>query len=276
MSFDERLIINEENRSNIIYDEHLVRYKLAAQIAAGKNILDIACGSGYGAKILAEADALKVTGVDRDAEALEAAKKNYSADNLVFQIGDAEGNELKPTPSGEPTPSARRGHPSQEGNILADKSFELITSFETIEHLNNPEKYLAEIARVLQADGIFLVSTPNREVFGQKNPYHLHEFTRGEFEEILKKYFKNIFILEQVNGVASLIKAGDSGKILFSETAAKPLYFIAVCSNNSIDLSGLFKQSVVSVNMPALEKIRNNPVMKLADKIYSFVTKFKK
>jgi Methylase involved in ubiquinone/menaquinone biosynthesis len=297
MSFDERLIINEENRSNIIYDEHLVRYQLAAQIAAGKNILDIACGSGYGSKILAEAGALKVTGVDRDAEALEAAKKNYSADNLIFQVGDAEGNELRPSPfdfaqgrpSSQPTPSARRGHPSpstdstsslrassglaEEGNILADKSFNLITSFETIEHLNNPEKYLAEIARVLQSDGIFLVSTPNREVFGQKNPYHLHEFTRTEFEETLKKYFKNIFIMEQVNGVASLIKAGNTGKILFSETAVKPLYFIAVCSNNNADLSGLFKNSVASINMSALEKIRNNPAVKLVDKIYSIAIK---
>ena len=245
MSFDERLVLNKASLENIIYDEHLVRYQLAAQIAAGKNILDIACGSGYGSKILAEAGALKVTGVDRDAEALEEARKNYS--EVDFKVGDAE-------------------------NISeTDKSFNLITSFETIEHLNNPEKYLAEIARVLQTDGIFLVSTPNREVFGQKNPYHLHEFTRTEFEEILKKYFKNIFILEQLNGVASLIKAGNTGKILFSETAAKPLYFIAVCSNNNADLSGLFKQSVVSVNMPALEKIRNNPVMKLADKIYSLI-----
>jgi len=243
MSFDERLVLNKASLENIIYDEHLVRYQLAAQIAAGKNILDIACGSGYGSKILAEAGALKVTGVDRDAEALEEARKNYS--EVDFKVGDAE-------------------------NISeTDKSFNLITSFETIEHLNNPEKYLAEIARVLAAEGIFLVSTPNREVFGQKNPYHLHEFTRTEFEETLKKYFKNIFIMEQLNGIASLIKAGNTGKILFSETAAKPLYFIAVCSNNSADLSGLFKQSVVSVNMPALERIRNNPVMKLADKIYS-------
>jgi len=84
MSFDERLVLNKSSLENIIYDEHLVRYQLAAQIAAGKNILDIACGSGYGSKILAEAGALKVTGVDRDAEALEAAKKNYSADNLIF------------------------------------------------------------------------------------------------------------------------------------------------------------------------------------------------
>jgi 2-polyprenyl-3-methyl-5-hydroxy-6-metoxy-1,4-benzoquinol methylase len=245
MSFDERLVLNNESKANVIYDEHLVRYKLAAQLAAGKNILDIACGSGYGAKILAEAGAQKVTAVDIDVEALEEAKKNFGSANLEYKAGDAE-------------------------NIAeADKAFDLVTSFETIEHLKNAEKYLAEIARVLKQDGVFLVSTPNIEVFGQKNPFHLREFNKSEFEQTLKKNFKNIFILEQINGVASLIKAGNTGNIYFSDSSAKPLYFIAVCSNNNVDLSGLFKQSVASVNPAALERIKNNPVMKFVDKVYS-------
>jgi ubiquinone/menaquinone biosynthesis C-methylase UbiE len=248
MTFDERLVLNENNRANIIYDEHLVRYKLAAQLARGKRVLDIACGSGYGAKILAEAGAEKVTAIDRSPEAIEAAKQNYSHENIAYKTGDAEKIEA------------------------ADDSFDLAVSFETIEHLENIEKYLAEIARVLSVQGIFLVSTPNREVFGQKNPYHLHEFTRGEFEGSLKKHFKNIFILEQANGIASLIKAGETGKIYFSQ-AARALYFIAVASNNDSCLSCLFKDSIVSVNPAALEKMRNNPVMKFVDKIYSLTMK---
>jgi 2-polyprenyl-3-methyl-5-hydroxy-6-metoxy-1,4-benzoquinol methylase len=249
MSFDERLVLNNESKANVIYDEHLVRYELAAQLAAAKNILDIACGSGYGSKILAEAGAQKVTAVDIDAEALEAAKINFGSANLEYKAEDAE-------------------------NIAeADKTFDLITSFETIEHLKNAEKYLSEIARVLKPEGVFLVSTPNIEVFGQKNPFHLREFTKSEFEQILKKNFKNIFILEQINGVASLIKAGIAGSIYFSDSTAKPLYFIAVCSNNDADLSGLFKQSVASINPAALERIKNNPVMKFVDKIYSIFMK---
>ena len=159
---------------------------------------------------------------------------------------------------------------------------------------------MAEIARVLSREGFFLISTPNREAFGQKNPYHLHEFTRGEFTETLKKYFKNIFILEQTNGIASLIKAGESvfvppsgtmagkpafapatadkaGKIYFPPPAGgsiKPLYFIAVASNNDWKLSELFKESVVSVNPAALKKLRNNPVIRMADWIYSLFKKF--
>ncbi|HTX86644.1 MAG TPA: class I SAM-dependent methyltransferase [Candidatus Nanoarchaeia archaeon] len=243
MSFDERLVLDKESKENIIYDEHLVRYQLAAQISRGKRILDIACGSGYGSKILAEAGAAKVVAIDRGAEAVGEARRNYGQEKIEFKVGDAE-------------------------NIAeSDREFDMVVSFETIEHLENPEKYLAEVARVLKTEGIFLASTPNREVFGQKNPYHSHEFTRGEFEQILKKYFKNIFILEQANGLASLIKSGEQGKIYFS--AAEPLYFIAVCGNNDLKLSELFKESVVSVNPAALKRLRNNPVMKFVDKIYS-------
>jgi 2-polyprenyl-3-methyl-5-hydroxy-6-metoxy-1,4-benzoquinol methylase len=271
MPFDERLVLNNESKTNIIYDEHLVRYKLAAQLAAGKKVLDIACGSGYGSKILAEAGAEKVVAIDVDAEAVAEAKKKYTHANLEFRVGDAE--KTLPVSVNTPRPSATpldRGDLdtcSKEGTEL----FDLVVSFETIEHLKEVEKYLAEIARVLALEGIFLVSTPNREVFGQKNPFHLHEFTRGEFEETLKKHFKNIFILEQTNGIASLIKAGNSGSILLSDSAAKSLYFIAICSNNSANLSELFKESVVSVNPAALERIKNNPVMRFADKIYSLI-----
>jgi ubiquinone/menaquinone biosynthesis C-methylase UbiE len=248
MSFDERLVLNKDSKNNIISDEHLVRYKLAAQLAPGKKILDIACGSGYGSQILAAAGAEKVVAVDIDAATLAEAQKNYPHPKLEYQAGDAE-------------------------NInAADGEFNLVVSFETIEHLKNVENYLAGIARVLAVEGIFLVSTPNREVFGQQNPYHLHEFTRGEFEASLKKYFKNIFILEQANGIASLIKAGESGKIYFSQAGA-PLYFIAVCSNNDLILSDLFKESLVSVNPAALERMKNNPVMKFVDKIYSIFNK---
>jgi|WetSurMetagenome_2_1015567.scaffolds.fasta_scaffold00428_20 ubiquinone/menaquinone biosynthesis C-methylase UbiE len=242
--FDERLVLNNESKTNIIYDEHLVRYQLAAQVAKGKRVLDIACGSGYGARILAQAGAEKVIAIDRDSAAIEAAIKNYGQDNIEFKTGEVE-------------------------NIKeADGSFDLIISFETIEHLPDAEKYLQELARVLKKEGTALISTPNREVFGQKNPYHLKEFTKQEFQEILQKYFKNIFILDQANGLASLIKSGESGKIFFNESAA-PSYYIAAVSNNDSDLSDLFQESVVSVNPVALERIKNNPVMKFVDKIYS-------
>ena len=70
MVFDERLIPDNDSQTNIIYNEHLVRYQLAAKLARGKKVLDIACGSGYGANILAEAGAAQVIAVDISSEAV--------------------------------------------------------------------------------------------------------------------------------------------------------------------------------------------------------------
>lgn len=250
MVFDERLIPDNDSQANIIYNEHLVRYRLAAKLARGKKVLDIACGSGYGANILAEAGAAQVIAVDISSEAVAAAQKKYSRDNLAYKIGDAE--EIKE----------------------ADESFDLIVSFETIEHLKNPEKYLAELARVLKKDGLALISTPNIEIFGQKNPFHLHEFTKAEFKEKIGKYFSSQIILEQSNGLASYIKvdkaAGD--KLDFSNPG-RPLYFIAVCGQAEIISEKLFKENFASINPAALDRIRNNPAVKLVDKIYSILIK---
>jgi 2-polyprenyl-3-methyl-5-hydroxy-6-metoxy-1,4-benzoquinol methylase len=250
MIFDERLILNDDSQADIIGDEHLVRYRLAAKLVPGLKVLDIACGSGYGANILAEAGAAQVVAVDVNSEAVAAAQKKYTRDNLVYKIGNAE--EIKE----------------------ADESFDLVASFETIEHLKNPEKYLAELKRVLKKEGIALISTPNIEVFGQKNPFHLHEFTKSEFKEMIGKYFSGQIILEQSNGLASFIKIAGAAadKIDFSNSGA-PLYFIAVCGQAEIVAENLFKENFASINPLALERRQNNPAVKLVDKIYSLLIK---
>jgi 2-polyprenyl-3-methyl-5-hydroxy-6-metoxy-1,4-benzoquinol methylase len=250
MTFEERLILDKDSQANVIYDEHLVRYQLAANTVKDKKVLDIACGSGYGSEILAKAGAAKVVAVDVDEAALKEAENSYGSQTIEFKLGDAE-------------------------NIKeADEIFDIIVSFETIEHLKNPEKYLAELSRVLKKEGIAFISTPNREVFGQKNPYHLHEFARTEFEAILKKYFANISILEQVNGIASLIKGEKAGKVSFFGSN-QPLYFIAICTKSDVILPEAIKDSYVSVNPTALDRMRNNPAVKVVDQVYFLVTNIK-
>ncbi|HTW96162.1 MAG TPA: class I SAM-dependent methyltransferase [Candidatus Methylomirabilis sp.] len=250
MAFDERLVLNQESKADIIYDEHLVRYQLAAKLASGKKVLDIACGSGYGAKILAQAGAAKVTAIDKSIAAIEQAKINYGSPAIEFKIGEAE--------------------KIAEEN----ESFDLVVSFETIEHLSDPEKYLAEISRLIKKEGIALISTPNREVFGQKNPYHLHEYSRKEFLETLKKYFASVLILDQTNGLASFIKINDSDKseINFSNQG-EPLYFIAICARENVNSEKLFSENQISVNPAALNRMKNNPAIKFIDSIYSLIIK---
>lgn len=248
--FDERLNISDEIKQNIIYDEHLVRYEFAKRFVKGKKVLDIACGSGYGAKILAEAGAEEVIAIDINKEAVEAAKINYGHNNIEFLEGSAE--EIK----------------------LGDKSIDTIVSFETIEHLKNPEKYLSELKRVIKDSGLVFISTPNDAVFHTKNPFHFKEYNKNEFADLIKKYFKYYKIFDQANGIASYIKVdkqNEAGKIFIAENKNAPLYFIAVCSNKEI--IDLPKDNIVSVNPAALNNLYNNPGLKAVNKIYSLIIK---
>lgn len=171
----ERLVINKEVKEKYsdVLEEHVVRYELACKFARGKKVLDAACGTGYGTRMLKDAGAVEVTGVDISEESLHNAKKDYHDTNLTFSYGDV--NSLP----------------------YNDKSFDLIISFETIEHINDGAVWIRESARLLEDDGIFIVSTPNRcvtnpGIYAEEqplNPYHKYEYNIGEFiGELLKEY----------------------------------------------------------------------------------------
>lgn len=253
--FAERLIVNKEAKKNIIYDEHLVRYELAKEIIAARGgvekILEAACGSGYGSKILAETGAQKVVAIDISPETIQSAKELYSAPNIKYVLGDVK--NIK-----------------EENN-----SFDFITSFETIEHVDDPGLFLKELKRVLKDDGLAIISTPNSEVFGEKNPFHLKEFSRSEFMELIGKYFRYFKIIEQGNGLASFIKGG-AGETKMNKLCDlnnfKPLYFIAVCSQSSFS-EQILKKNIISINFSALQNIYNNPGLKIINKIYTLLVK---
>jgi ubiquinone/menaquinone biosynthesis C-methylase UbiE len=241
MSYLERLVVNKDSQETLLYDEHLIRYELVKSLVKDKVVLDIASGSGYGAAILAQAGAKTVIGIDIDAEAVAQAEKDYGSEQLTFKIGKAEAIEL------------------------ADQSIEVITSFETIEHIQVYENYLKELARVLKTEGVAFISTPNRDVFGQKNPFHIKEFSKAEFETALKEHFSFVNILEQKNGLASVIKGTGSEDIVLQDNDSQPLYFIAICSQSAI--STPFK-TVASVNTMALKRWENNKGWRLLNWIY--------
>lgn len=250
MSFVERLVVDEASRGTILYDEHIVRYEFAQQFVPGKTVLDIACGSGYGAVALLQAGATKVIGVDADQEVITEARKQFSKTGLEFLLGDATAVPLE------------------------DSSIDVITSFETIEHIPNYEGYLRELVRVLTGEGVALISTPNRDVFGQKNPFHVKEFTKAEFVTTLKKYFQNVEVLEQKNGLASVITTEDqTGQLLVQDTTkSQPLYFIAVCAKQALPT---VKQGVASINVTALRRWEANPGWRIVNSLYGWLQKIK-
>jgi len=80
--------------------------------------------------------------------------------------------------------------------------FDVVVSFEVIEHLHDQQPYLREISRVLRPNGLFIVSTPNKYFYGpngSNNPFHTREFTPDEFEALLSPYFSTINLYGQID-----------------------------------------------------------------------------
>lgn len=141
-------------------DAHLARYDLARRHLPEQGVvLDVACGLGYGSAILAAAGpGVSVIGVDNSDYAVAYARACYGATlaNAAFEVGDA-----------------------CDLSRFADGSVDLVVSFETIEHLREPDRFLGEVRRVLRPGGRLLGSVPNMWVDenGQDpNPWHFHVF----------------------------------------------------------------------------------------------------
>lgn len=162
--------------------EHLHRYFFALQFCAGKRVLDIASGEGYGSALLATV-ASEVIGVDIAADAVRHAAENYAANNLTFLCGDA------------------RRMPVATGSI------EAVVSFETLEHLGEQEEFLEEIRRVLRPGGLLVMSTPDHEFFASSppNPFHVKELGRAGFASLLGERFQNSGFFVQSSLTGSLI-----------------------------------------------------------------------
>jgi ubiquinone/menaquinone biosynthesis C-methylase UbiE len=155
---------------------HLDRYRFAAQRVNGKRVLDCACGTGYGTRILREAgDAASVIGVDIDYKAIEYARKKHNVDSTVFIC--ASGDRL----------------------ALPGSSIDVVTSFETIEHVPDDSALLKEFHRVLKPDGVLITSTPNRWPL-EEAPFHVREYDRASFIETLDEKFACIELYNQNSG----------------------------------------------------------------------------
>lgn len=206
-----------------IWYEHWHRYHFVVPMAAGKAVVDAACGDGYGSALLAR-HAQRVTGVDASAETVAAARRRYGeATNLEYVEGRCESLPV------------------------ADASVDLAVSFETIEHLDEPRALIAEAARVLRPDGVFVVSTPNKSLYsdavGYRNPFHPSELYEGEFVDALRERFAAVTLLGQRVDAFSAIwpmdRAPRDAQLLDAPSGdgaaaapflPAPLYFIALCA----------------------------------------------
>ncbi len=233
MSFTEQRFMPGP-RGPIAY-EHLHRYAIAARFSAGKRILDIACGEGYGSALLARS-AQHVVGVDANADAVEHARRSYYYANLRFVTGSC--TEIP----------------------LGDASVDVVASFETIEHVDEHEKMLDELRRVLVPGGTLILSSPNRliasDLSGFRNAYDVRELYFAELRDLLARRFRHVTVYGQRLGASSIVHPLSGAA---SEDAAwynggfdavgsglpvlgNPVYFVAICSDEQVacDLSSAY------------------------------------
>src|SRR5262245_9258303 len=216
--------------------EHLHRYVFAAELAHGKDVLDIACGEGYGSAMLA-AHANAVTGVDISPEVIAHATERYRMPNLSFIAGTCHKIPLKAA------------------------SVHLVVSFETIEHVDQHEKMLKEIKRVLRPRGTLILSSPEKSQYSdaveQSNPFHVKELYDSEFRALISAHFKHVAFGGQriVFGSGILMEnlAGGVRTYTWKENAttsaegmASPRYLIAIASDGALPCraGGVFEQPI--------------------------------
>ncbi|MBK8066900.1 MAG: class I SAM-dependent methyltransferase [Rhodanobacteraceae bacterium] len=206
-----------------IWYEHMHRYAYAAPFAHGKRVLDAACGEGYGSALLAQAGA-EVLGIDIDEASVAHARSRYTAvPSLRFEQADVTALDH-----------------------LADADFDLIVSFETLEHVQAQERMLAGFRRLLKPDGILLISSPDKRTYsderGYHNEFHVRELYRDQFEALLRTQFPAHRLYAQKLLFQSLLWDPDraptsaSAATLHADGRVAPtadyaaLYFLAVCA----------------------------------------------
>ncbi len=207
--------------------EHRHRYIFAKQFSAGKRVLDIASGEGYGSALLAKS-AASVVGVDISTEAVAHATAKYQAANLEFRLG------------------------SCSAIPLADQSVDIVVSFETIEHHIEHHAMMREIKRVLVPGGLLIISSPDKREYSDRpsyaNSYHLRELYREEFSSLLDAYFKNHRIAGQrvIYGSAifeensvSQVRSYDIGdeSLIATPGIRNAVYLLAIASDGALPLT---------------------------------------
>lgn len=147
---------------------HLNRYGLAKPFCKGARVLDAACGEGYGSYLMKTWGARSVDGIDIDQSSVDEARKLFKDDGLKYTQGSVEKLPYE------------------------DHTFDLVVSLETMEHIDDPDAFLAEVRRVLKPGGTVILSCPNDNYYFEQdhaeNPFHKRPYTFFEFKELAENH----------------------------------------------------------------------------------------
>ncbi|MBP2566437.1 glycosyltransferase involved in cell wall biosynthesis/ubiquinone/menaquinone biosynthesis C-methylase UbiE [Agrobacterium tumefaciens] len=161
------------------------RYYLAKDAVRGKDVLHMGSGDGAGTALLAEA-CRSVVGVDASGQAVLHAQEKYSAVNISFKVGLWE--EI-------PLPS---------------ESVDVVVSFDRLGAVENPERLMQEIKRVLRPNGILIISTPEEKVdgaVGSVNSPIANEPSKEHFSDVLERNFNHVLMCGQMICCNSVVES---------------------------------------------------------------------
>jgi len=158
---------------NYWFRRHLAVYEWVAARCQGRDVVDMACGEGYGVDVLARR-ARHVTGVDANPEAHEHARLKYARPGVRF-VRDLVESHAEPC--------------------------DAVVFLQTIEHVADPEAVLRHFREMLRPGGSAYVSTPNLLTLAppgaekSDNPWHLKEYRAEEFRALCESVFGEVELL---------------------------------------------------------------------------------
>jgi ubiquinone/menaquinone biosynthesis C-methylase UbiE len=167
----------EQHARPAVIKAALSRYMFAIPYCEGRHVLDIGCGSAFGLKHLATA-ARRVAGLDYSSETCILAARSLREKRIHLVSGDALQIPF------------------------ATNSFDVVTAFEMLEHLERPRKFISEIKRVLSPNGVFILSTPNQPVYSPRGTwldYHVREYNLSELRDLLSPFFNELKLFGQAH-----------------------------------------------------------------------------
>jgi SAM-dependent methyltransferase len=158
---------------NYWFRRHLAVYEWIAERCAGMDVVDMACGEGYGTDVLARR-AARVTGVDANPDAFEHARLKYTRPGVRFVRDMVE---------------------------MYSEPCDAVVFLQTIEHVQDPKAVLGHLRSMLRPRGTAYVSTPNVLTLappGEErsgNPWHVREYRAGEYRELCESRFESVELL---------------------------------------------------------------------------------
>lgn len=160
--FTTEITSDQITSDNPIHQRLYKAYVVAREFIHG-DVLEVGCGEGRGVDLLMQG-ATRFTAVDKIAPLIGKLEKKYPAGRFLSM-------NIPPLPG------------------LEDNAYDVVVSFQVIEHIENDGLFLREIHRVLRPGGTAVLTTPNRRQSLTRNPWHVREYLPHELEQLARKYF---------------------------------------------------------------------------------------